>query len=171
MAVKEVLMLGDPVLREICEKVEIIDNKILMAIEDMADTLRDCKKIKNIGRAIAAPQIGVLKRIVVAESESLNQVFINPEIISRGEETFEVWDSCFSFDVAFFVKIKRFKDILVRFADEKGNIIEREYSDDLSELLQHEIDHLDGIMATDHLENLKDITMRSEWKKLMAMTT
>jgi len=77
----------------------------------------------------------------------------------------EVWDSCYSFDVAFFVRIKRHKRIKVEFMDENRRKIVEEFEDDLSELLQHEIDHLNGILATDHLRSGKDIIMREEWEK------
>ena len=76
-----------------------------------------------------------------------------------------VWDSCFSFDVAFFVKIKRFKSIKVKYQNEIGESMEEMFSDDLSELLQHEIDHLHGVLATDYLDNNKDIVLRTEWEK------
>ena len=76
-----------------------------------------------------------------------------------------MWDSCYSFDVAFFVKIKRHKKIKVEYQDEHGRFISEEFVDDLSELFQHEIDHLDGILATDYLKDNKNIILRDEWEK------
>jgi peptide deformylase len=90
---------------------------------------------------------------------------VNPEIINESDETFEIWDSCFSFDVAFFVKTKRFKSVKVKYQNENGEWLEETYYDDLSELLQHEIDHLHGVLATDHLMSNMDIILRAEWEK------
>ncbi len=67
--------------------------------------------------------------------------------------------------MAFFVKIERHQSVKVKFYDEEGNKYEEIFKDDLSELLQHEIDHLYGILATDHLKNNQDIMMREEWEK------
>lgn len=76
-----------------------------------------------------------------------------------------MWDSCYSFDVAFFVGIERHKSVEVEYQDENGELLVERFSDDLSELLQHEIDHLHGVLATDHLKNAKKIISREEWEK------
>ena len=76
-----------------------------------------------------------------------------------------VWDSCYSFEVAFFVEIPRNKSIKVEYQDDKGNSIVEDFTDGLSELVQHEIDHLHGILAIDHLRDVKKIIMRSEWER------
>ena len=78
----------------------------------------------------------------------------------------ELWDSCFSFNVDFFVKVKRHRWITVKYTDESRKQNLRKFKDDLSELFQHEIDHLYGIMATDKMVDEKSIIMRSEWEKL-----
>lgn len=90
---------------------------------------------------------------------------INPQIVMKSPETFEIWDSCFSADVAFFCKTVRHKTVEVSYFNEKQEQINEIFTGDLSELFQHEIDHLDGILFTDHMiEN--QIIMRSEWEKL-----
>ncbi len=78
---------------------------------------------------------------------------------------FDVWDSCYSFDVAFFVNIARHKSIKVKYQDEKGKEKTKQFNDDLSELFQHEIDHLYGKLATDYLVDNKKIIMRDEWER------
>ncbi len=90
---------------------------------------------------------------------------VNPKITWKSDETFEVWDSCFSFDVAFFVKTRRYQSIKVQYQNMNGEHCEEKFMGDLSELLQHEIDHLNGILATDHLLSNKDIMLRAEWEK------
>lgn len=165
MAVKEILLIGNPILRVESEKVKEFNAGLKNIITDLKDTLIDFQNRKKIGRAIAAPQIGILKKVIYLNLHQRSFALVNPEILQKSDETFDVWDSCFSFDVAFFVKTERFKTITVKYQNEKGELIEEVFHDDLSELLQHEIDHLYGILATDHLKRNTDIIMRAEWEK------
>lgn len=165
MAVKEILLIGNPKLRVKSEKVKEFDAGLKNIIADLKDTLSDFQNRKKIGRAIAAPQIGILKKVIYLKINQKSFALVNPEIIQKSKETFEVWDSCFSFDVAFFVKTERFKTITIKYQNQEGEFIEEVFQDDLSELLQHEIDHLYGILATDHIKQTKDIIMRAEWEK------
>jgi peptide deformylase len=167
MAVKEILLIGNPVLREKSKDITDFNQALENLISDLKDTIIDFQQRKHIGRGIAAPQIGVLKKVIYLHLPDRSFPLINPEIISKSNETMQVWDSCFSFDVAFFVKTERYKSITVKYQDQKGKTIEETFHDDLSELLQHEIDHLHGILATDHLQNNKDIILRAEWEKLI----
>jgi len=163
--VKEILLIGNPVLRENSEDVTDFDSSIDNLVNDLKETLIDFQQRKKIGRGIAAPQIGVLKKVVYLHLPNKSFPLINPEIVWKSDEIFEVWDSCFSFDVAFFVKTQRSKSIKVKFQNIKGECVEESFTEDISELLQHEIDHLHGILATDHLKNNKDIILRAEWEK------
>lgn len=163
--VKDIVMLGNPFLRIKCERVEDY-NKLKSLLEDLQDTLKALQKSKRIGRAIAAPQIGYNKRVVYAHLKDREITMINPTITYKSKEMINVWDSCFSFDVAFFVKIQRHKHITVQYQDKTGRKVIEDFSDDLAELFQHEIDHLDGIVATDYLTDNKDIITRQEWEKL-----
>jgi len=165
MAVKEILLIGNPALREKSEDVTEFDGNINNLITDLKDTIIDFQRRKGMGRGIAAPQIGVLKRVIYLHLKNRSFALINPEITWKCEETMQVWDSCFSFDVAFFVKTERFKSLTVKYQNEEGESLEETFHDDLSELLQHEIDHLHGILATDHLNDNKDIILRAEWEK------
>jgi len=165
MAVKEILLIGNPLLREKSQNVATFDSSLKRLVSDLKDTLTDFQQRKKIGRAIAAPQTGVFQKVIYIHIASRSFALINPEITWKSDETFEVWDSCFSFDVAFFVKTERFKSITVKYQNEKGKMIEEFFQDDLSELMQHEIDHLYGILATDHLKSTKDIILRDEWEK------
>lgn len=92
-------------------------------------------------------------------------LMVNPKITWKSKELFWVWDSCFSFDLAFFVKIRRHKKIKVEYNDTEGNRKIEEFERDLSELFQHEIDHLYGILAVDHSKDSRQIMMRGEWEK------
>jgi peptide deformylase len=167
MAVREVLMIGNPMLRE--KSAEITDFKgqeLQIIIQDLKDTLKHLQQTKRIGRALAAPQIGYLRRVIYYGLSEHPFFMVNPRIARRTEEKFWVWDSCFSFDVAFFVKIERNKSIQVEYQDEGGERVVKRFSNSLSELVQHETDHLEGILATDHLTNVKKIMLRQEWEKI-----
>lgn len=164
MVVKEVLLLGDPTLRETSEPVTDFD-EIHEILEDLKDTLTWAQEYYGMGRAAAAPQLGYLKRVVYVQMPNRSFYLVNPEIVRRSDETFEVWDSCFSMEAAFFVKIPRNRVITVQYRDENGGRHVEEFRDDMSELLQHELDHLDGVMCSDHLRDPRDIVMKAEWMK------
>jgi peptide deformylase len=165
MAIKEVLQLGNHKLRESSKKVKKFDNDFINMLKDLKDTLEFLQQTRKIGRALAAPQIGYLKNIIWYSIPEGAFTMVNPKIIWKSEETIEVWDSCYSFNVAFFIKIQRYKNIKVKYQDEEGNEKIEEYVDDMAELVQHEIDHLYGTLVTDHLKDMNKIVMRSEWEK------
>jgi len=151
-------------LRETSEPVTDFD-EITDVLADLKDTLTWAQGSYGMGRAAAAPQLGYLKRVVYVQMPNRRFYLVNPEIARRSEETFEVWDSCFSMEAAFFVKIPRNRVITVQYRDENGGRHVEEFRDDMSELLQHELDHLDGVMCSDHLHDPWDIVMKAEWEK------
>lgn len=165
MAVKQVLMIGDPKLRLKSSKISNFDEELELIIADLEDTLKYLQDTKKIGRGLAAPQLGYMRRIIFFRLSNESFTMINPKINWRSKEKFRVWDSCFSFDVAFFVEIERYKAIEVDYTDQNGNQIVKKFVNDLSELAQHEIDHLNGVLATDHLTDVKKIISRQEWEK------
>ncbi len=165
MSVKEILLIGNKTLREKSQRVDFATDNVGEYINDLRDTLFSFQNKKKIGRAIAGIQTGLKKRIIYMEFGTDKIIMINPVIINKSEETFEVWDSCFSVDVAFFGKTIRNKYIDVEYYDENELKIKRRFDNDLSELFLHEIDHLDGILFTDHIIN-NQIIMRDEFEKL-----
>jgi peptide deformylase len=120
MSIREVLQIGNPILRKKCAKTTGFGPLLRETLDDMRDTLTHLQKTKKLGRALAAPQIGLLKRIIYIQTPDVTLYMINPEITYKSVEKFELWDSCFSFDVSFFVKISRHKSIEVNFQDETG---------------------------------------------------
>lgn len=166
MAVRNILMIGNELLRKKAENVDFMNDPVEQYIQDLRDTLHHIKEEKKIGRAIAGSQIGYLKRIIYMEAEKKKITMINPQIIKKSQEKFEIWDSCFSADVAFFGKTLRHTAITVAYINENQKEIREDFTDDLSELFQHEIDHLEGILFTDHIIN-NQIIMRSEWERLI----
>ena len=165
MAVREILLLGDPILRTKCRKVaDFSAPKVKDTLDDLRDTLEHFRSSHGFGRGIAAPQIGSTQRIIVI-NRAAPIAMMNPVITQRSYETMTLWDDCFSFpDIM--VKLVRWMKIHVRYRNESGEKQELEAAGDLSELLQHEIDHLNGVLALDRAIDSKHIILRSEWKKL-----
>ncbi len=144
---KEILLLGNPKLYEVSTPVEKSElPNLSLTIQDLHDTLIAFRNKYNAGRAIAAPQIGVQKRILYMYIEEPT-VFINPVLEPIGEEQMEVMDDCMSFP-NLLVKVKRHQKCLIKYYDMEWNERKIVLEGDLSELLQHEYDHLDGILAT-----------------------
>ncbi|NLM38333.1 MAG: peptide deformylase [Firmicutes bacterium] len=145
--VREILLLGDPKLYQVSLPVEKEEIGTLKGVvQDLHDTLLDFRQKYEAGRAIAAPQIGVFKRLIYMHIDE-PVVFINPELQFEDEEMMEVLDDCMSFP-GLLVRVKRYKRCTIRFKDLDFRDNELILEGDLSELLQHEYDHLDGILAT-----------------------
>jgi peptide deformylase len=168
MPIQTVLQLGDPGLRQIAAPVRDPTSPGARAlVEDLADTLAHWKKITGYGRAIAAPQIGVLQRVIFLQLPGAQPwPFVNPEITKRSEEKMVVWDACLSF-LSVFMQVERHRDIAVRYQDLRGEWRELLAGEErnLSELLQHEIDHLDGILAVDRIADIRTMCTRAEFEK------
>jgi peptide deformylase len=168
MPVRPILQLGDLVLRE--KSLRVADpaaQEIHDLVEDLADTLAHWRSSTGYGRGIAAPQLGVLQRVIFLKLPGVEPwPLINPEIIDCSEEKIIVWDACLSF-LSIFMKVERRRRITVRYQSLSGEDLEFEAGDDrnLAELLQHEIDHLDGILAIDRVFDVKSICTREEFEK------
>ncbi len=168
MSVRPVLQLGNPLLREKSLRVDDPSASDVSAlVQDLADTLAHWRAETGYGRGIAAPQLGVLQRVIFLKlSDADPWPLINPEIIRRSNEKIIVWDGCLSF-LFLFVQVERHREITVRYKNLNGDTFEFEAGDDrdLSELLQHEIDHLDGILAIDRAVDIKTLCSREEFEK------
>ncbi|MCF7876506.1 peptide deformylase [Candidatus Bipolaricaulota bacterium] len=166
MALKELLLLGDEKLRQESEPVSDISKSSVEKIKkDLHDTLTDLQDQYGMGRALAAPQIGHLKQIIYYNYDGESFYMINPRIVAESSEKFQVWDSCFSFNLAFFVQIPRSKNVTVKYLNGEGANREVQAELEEAELFQHEIDHLNGKLAVDHLQSPADIITREEWEK------
>jgi len=164
MTVHRVRLLGDPVLRSKAETVADPGSPaIRVVLDDLKETLRDLKSRHGMGRAIAAPQIGAPIRLVYVEIDR-PWVLVNPEIVDVGTDDFAVWDDCFSFP-SLMVHLQRAYRITVRHQDLRGKTHDVELEGDLSELIQHEMDHLDGVLAVDRPTGLDPFCLREEWNK------
>lgn len=155
---KEILLLGNEELYEVSAPVEEGEN-VSDIINDLHDTLMDFREKYHAGRAIAAPQIGVKKRMIYMYIDKPT-VFINPVIEFPDEELMEVLDDCMSFP-GLYVRVNRHKRCILKYFDENWKRCELRLEGDLSELLQHEYDHLDGILATMRAIDNKSLKMKS----------
>ena len=161
MPVREILLLGNPKLYEVSLPLERSElDAIAGLVRDLHDTLLDFRRRYGAGRAIAAPQIGVMKRLIYMHIDR-PVTFINPVLDARSEEMIEVWDDCMCFP-DLLVKVRRHKSCRVRFKDRNWLDQEIRLEDDLSELLQHEYDHLDGILAVSRARDAESFALRSQ---------
>jgi peptide deformylase len=147
MAVSDILLIGNPLLYEKAQEVQPEELPGLMPkIDLMFETVLDFREKYGAGRAIAAPQIGLLKRIICLNTDR-KVAMINPVLSQLSSELFEVWDDCMSFP-NLLVKVMRHKKLTISFFDLNWERQTWHLEDDMAELIQHEYDHLDGILAT-----------------------
>lgn len=147
MAVRQILLLGNESLykvsKEISEEDFIKANQI---VKDLHDTLMNFREVHGFGRAIAAPQINEPYRIIYLNFDSNSIVLINPRLEYIEDKKFEIWDDCMSFP-GLEVRVYRYEKCRIFYKDLEWNDHILEFIGDLSELVQHEYDHLDGILA------------------------
>ncbi|MBS1809187.1 MAG: peptide deformylase [Acidobacteria bacterium] len=161
MPIRDILILGNPQLWQSSEAVvDVQSHNTQELIRDLSETLASFRANNGFGRAIAAPQIGAQQRVIYTNVRG-GIALINPIISEASEEMFELWDDCFSLP-NLMVRVKRHVAITVDYTDEHGAPQQLKLQNDLSELLQHEIDHLDGILATDRAIDKRSFAMRSE---------
>src|SRR5579862_1090261 len=168
MSVRPLLQLGDPLLREKALPVEDpAGQEIHDLAQDLRDTLAYWRSNTGYGRGIAAPQIGVLQRVIFLKLPGVEPwALVNPEIVESSEERMVVWDACLSF-LSIFMQVERRRWVTVRYQNLEGETRSFDAGNDrdLSELVQHEIDHLDGILAIDRVFDVKTICTREEFEK------
>ena len=156
-----VLLLGDPRLRERAREIEDFDDPAVVAARHaLAETLGAFRRRHGFGRAISAPQIGAPLRMIAVNLGEGPFFVVNPTVTWLGDETFTMWDDCMSFP-GLLVRLARHRAISLAYRDERGDerVWERmELAP--SELLQHEIDHLDGVLAVDRALDRESVVMR-----------
>lgn len=161
MPVRNVLLLGNPKLYEVSRPVRRAELSGLgPLVQDLHDTLVDFRKRYGAGRAIAAPQIGVMKRIVYLFIDR-PVVFLNPVLKQKSRERREVWDDCMCFP-NLLVNVRRHRSCRVGFRDLDWKESEMPLEGDLSELLQHECDHLDGVLAVSRAVDRYSFSLKSQ---------
>jgi N-formylmethionyl-tRNA deformylase len=159
-----ILVLGDARLRSICAPVEDpLAPAIVLECLRLEDALEAFREEQGFGRGIAAPQIGIRRRIVALDLGSGPRCLINPTISWRSEPTFTLWDDCMSLP-GILVRVRRNCSINVEYLDEEGAMrVWEGLGRPESELLQHEIDHLDGVLALDRALEGESIIFRQAY--------
>jgi peptide deformylase len=156
----DILLLGDPGLYRVSDQVFRSELKLVPEwIAELHQAMEEIREKYHFGRAIAAPQLRIMKRIIYVNIDH-PQVIINPRFSHLSPEMIDVWDDCMSFP-NLLVKVRRHKTVILEYVDENWGKKTWNAEDELSELLQHEYDHLDGILAT-----MRAIDERSfRWRK------
>lgn len=155
MSVRPILILPDPRLRQVTEPVDTFDDELKTVIADMFETMYEAP-----GIGLAGPQIGYMKRVVVMdladpENPDSGQIaMINPEIIAMSDETEISEEGCLSIPELYY-EVERPAEVTVRYFTPEGEEVTRHATGRLAVCMQHEIDHLDGVLYIDYLSRLK----------------
>ncbi len=157
----KILLLGDPRLRQPCLPVTDFDSPEFREHgRRLKSALQRFRDEHGFGRAIAAPQIGIPLRMIAMNLGEGTFLLVNPELTNPTAERFTLWDDCMSFPWLL-VRLERHLSVDLRYRDERGDPTSRlRVEQDVSELLQHEVDHLDGILALDRAMDRDSIVAR-----------
>ncbi len=163
MPVRRILQLGDPLLRAVSQPVGAPEEAAGI-FDDLRATLREFRRTHGFGRGISAIQIGEPKRLIYIELEGRAYLLRNPEFEFRSAETFRLWDDCFSFP-DLLAYLERAASVRIRYDGEDGDVRRLEADGAFSELLQHEMDHLDGVLAIDRAIGPDGLCTREEYDR------
>ena len=150
----KIIIAPDPRLLEVSKPVKEVNNDIKNLLEDMLQVM-----YRSNGIGLAAPQVGILKRLVVMDCSDKNTKkeplkFVNPEILNLSSDKSEFEEGCLSLPTQY-AKVERPSNIEVEYKDENGNKYRKSFSGIEATCLQHEIDHLNGKLFVDHISKLK----------------
>lgn len=165
MAILPIIKAPDPILKQRCAPVENVDDATRRLMDDMLETMYVAP-----GVGLAAPQVGVHKRIIVVdtsdpEGERTPMRMANPEIIAASDELLLREEGCLSFPEQY-EDVERPATVRIRYVDHENEIREIDAEGLLAVCVQHEIDHLDGVLLVDHLSTLKRSIILRKMKKL-----
>jgi peptide deformylase len=163
MSARRILQLGDPLLRVVSAPMASAA-EAEPVFDDLRDTLHEFRRTHGFGRGISAVQIGEPKRLIYIELEGRAYRLRNPAYEFRSTGTFRLWDDCFSFP-DLLVLLERSVTVRIRYQNESGATERLEANGAFSELLQHEMDHLDGVLAIDRALDGNSLATRQEWER------
>ena len=155
MVVREILTAEAPILREKTKKVSSFDASLHRLLDDLLETMRDAP-----GIGLAANQVGIPLQVAVIELEGTIHELINPQIVKASGEVID-WEGCLSIP-GFVAEVTRHQKVTVKAKDRHGKEFRIKGEDLLARALQHEIDHLNGILYIDYLESLEELVRVSE---------
>jgi len=165
MSIKPLIILPDPVLRQVSKPVEQIDSSVKKLAADMFETMYDAP-----GIGLAAIQIGVPLRMLVIDLAKQDepkapQIFINPEVVASSDDRSTYEEGCLSIP-EYYADVERPSSVRVKFVDGNGKEKELEADGLMATCLQHEIDHLNGVLFIDYISKLKRDMVVRRFKKL-----
>ncbi len=165
MALLDIIKAPDPRLKKISQPVEKVDSEIAQLMDDMLETMYLAP-----GVGLSAPQVGILKRVIVVdvskdEDNRLPVRMANPVIVWASDEMFDYEEGCLSLP-EHYAEVSRPEKVRIRYLDQQNEIREMETEGLLAVCLQHEMDHLDGILFVDHISKLKRDTILRKLSKL-----
>jgi len=167
MTIRPIHLLGDPVLRTPCDVIANPQSPaVRLVADDLQETLRHLRSQYGMGRGLSAPQIGAPMRMIYIEIDK-PWFIINPKVTDIGDEDFWVWDDCFSHP-NLLVRVQRAYQIEVVYQDFSGKRHGVRALGALAELLQHEIDHLDGVLSVDRPTGRNAISFTEEWERFQS---
>ncbi len=154
MALRTILTVPDPMLKRASERVDVVDDELRALMDDMLETMYAAP-----GIGLAAVQVGVPKRVIVMDlaregEDKAPRYFVNPEIVWRSEELFTYEEGCLSVP-EIYDEVERPARVRLSYLDYQGNKVEEEAEGLFAVCIQHEMDHLDGVLFIDHLSRLK----------------
>ena len=154
MALREILIVPDPILKKVSARVDVVDDELRALMDDMLETMYAAP-----GIGLAAIQVGVPKRVIVMDlaregEEAAPQYFVNPEILWASEETAPYEEGCLSVP-EIYDEVERPAHVKIRYQNYKGETVEEDAEGLYAVCIQHEMDHLDGVLFIDHLSRLK----------------
>ena len=166
MALREILTVPHPLLKQVSTPVETVDDDLRALMDDMLETMYDAP-----GIGLAAIQIGVPKRVIVMDlaregEDPQPRYFVNPEILWASDDTLPYEEGCLSVP-EYFDEVERPAKVKLRYLDYDGNPIEEDAEGMYAVCIQHEMDHLDGVLFIDHLSRLKREQAVKKVKKLV----
>jgi peptide deformylase len=154
MALREILVVPDPILKKVSARVEVVDDELRALMDDMLETMYAAP-----GIGLAAIQVGVPKRVIVMDLARQDeppapQYFVNPEILWASEETAPYEEGCLSVP-EIYDEVERPAQVKIRYQNYRGETVEEDAEGLFAVCIQHEMDHLEGVLFIDHLSRLK----------------
>jgi peptide deformylase len=154
MAIRDILVVPHPMLKQVSERVETVDDELRALMDDMLETMYAAP-----GIGLAAVQVGVPKRVIVMdlarpEEDKQPRYFVNPEILWASEETQPYEEGCLSVP-EYYDEVERPARVKLRYLNYQGEQVEEDAEGMYAVCIQHEMDHLDGVLFIDHLSRLK----------------
>jgi peptide deformylase len=158
MAIRDIHLLGSAPLRTRCEEIAAVDDELRRLIDDLFETMDAAK-----GIGLAANQVGITRRVAVIGVEENRFVIVNPRIVSA-EGRSRAEEGCLSIP-ELYGDVTRAERVVLEATDREGQAFRRELEGLVARAVQHEIDHLDGILFLDHLSLLRRQMLLAKWKK------